>query len=984
MNSIKSWKIPTPDQVNRALALLVHPQQRQYFFNRLENPEWITELRKRKWFRHAPSTIQTGDNTVSFPNWAESRYLARMAVYRPEEVLEIALAIETNNPSVHRDFIEAALNMPPDVAARMEAKIKGWINEKSPYSFYLLLSQKVGELISFLAKGGQATVALELAQTLLAVRLTPQSKSSAATDYLPAPEVKPRFDEWHYNHILERNIPDLVAVAGEKTLMLLCGLLQDTLAISRSSQNQPDTLIWEDYSYIWRPLVEDHARNSQSHDLKNYLVVAIRKAAQQILEADSIRLPAIVTLLRKQHWRIFHRLMITLVRRWPTVEPSLVTEILTNREYFAFLASHQDYEYTLLAQEQFVSLSETDQQIILSWIAHPNIVRSEDDNPDEYLRRVRRWKLRKLTPLKDHLVGQWQQTYEELTRELGEIELSSLLPSGVQVRSNIASPQTVEELAATEIGELVELLKTWQPSRDGFPRVEDPFDKPSCEGLAWTLQRAVETDPLRYAAGGDQFKGVSARYLTCLLRGLRNALNQQQSIENITAFPWAPVLSLCLDIVELSEGTRTLETASQVLYSEWREARRAVADTLELGLSAQDRLTLPLKLRKQVWSVLYPLTRDPDPTLDYEAQHLNSSSQAANSLSINTVRGEALHTVIRYALWLRGYQETAESGTAVTFSGFDGMPEVRQTLEEHLNPIADPSLAIRSIYGQWFPWLVLLGEDWTCQHVPEIFPHDEELRSFRQAAWNSYIVFCSPYNSSLRLLIEEYHFAIEQLDVAPQNSSNYRDPSEALAQHLMTFYWQGHIGLEEDGLLVKFYAKASTAICKEAITFIGRSLRNTKGEIDPDIQARLIAFWNFRLGAVQTAAQPDDSPSELVAYGWWFASGKFEADWAIAQLRVVLKIVDEIEADHFVVEQLAQLTETHLQSVLECLQLLVVQDTSDWRIYGWNDEARQILTLALQQGTSNIQRKAREIIDLLGRRGYWDFRSLLPTQSNPQ
>lgn len=980
MNSTKSWKIPTPDQVNKALALLVHPQQRQYFFNRLENPEWIAELRKRKWFKNPPSVIHTDGNTVSFPNWAESRYLARMAAYRPEEVLEIALSIQTDNPSVHQDFIEAALKMPPDIAARIEAKARDWI-EKSPYSFYPLLGDKIGELISFLAKGGQATVALKLARALLAVQSVPRAGRNSSTSNLLPPEAKPRFDEWHYNRILKRNIPDLVTVAGERTLTLLCGLLQDALSASRSLPEQSKALIWEDYSYIWRPLIEKHARNFQSQDLENQLVVAIRDTAQQILEVDSTKLTTVVSSLRRWHWRIFHRLAIALIRQFPTVEPSVTVEFLTNQEYFDSPTFHQDYEYTLLAHEQFVNLPEADQQTILSWIAHPNITSFEGDDPDKHLRWIKSWQLRKLTPFKDNLVGQWQQTYEELTRELGSIELTDLIPHGIQVRSSIESPKNATELAAMDIENLIELLKTWQPSHKSSPDIEDIFDKPSREGLAWSLQQVIESDPLRYAAVAEKFRGVSARYLTCVLRGLRKLLNQEQEVENVNSFPWVSVLPLCLEIVEVSDSTRTQETASRVLYSEWREARRAVADILGLGLSTQNQLIIPLELREQIWTILHRLTIDPDPTPDYEVQYSNSSNQDVSNLSINTVRGEAIHSVIRYALWLRGYQEKSENRAELISNGFGEIPEVKQVLEEHLNLNSDPSLAIRSIYGQWFPWLVLLDEHWTQHHVASIFPHDEELRAFRQAAWNSYIVFCHPYNSSLRLLIEEYYYAIETLDTDSTDSSNYRDPNEALVRHLMTFYWQGHLALD-DGLLQRFYAKASVANRTEAIEFIGRSLWNTKGEINSDIQARLVALWNSRLTAFQDAVQPEASLAELTAYGWWFASGKFDTDWAIAQLRIVLEAVGKIEADHFVVEQLAKLAEAHLQSVLECLRLMIVKDTSDWRIHGWSDEARQILALALERGTLDLQQKAREIIDLLGRQGYWEFRSLLPTQRN--
>jgi flagellar biosynthesis/type III secretory pathway protein FliH len=44
---MKSWKTPTPEQVEKAIALIVHPQQSSYFFNHLQNPKWISPLKKR-------------------------------------------------------------------------------------------------------------------------------------------------------------------------------------------------------------------------------------------------------------------------------------------------------------------------------------------------------------------------------------------------------------------------------------------------------------------------------------------------------------------------------------------------------------------------------------------------------------------------------------------------------------------------------------------------------------------------------------------------------------------------------------------------------------------------------------------------------------------------------------------------------------------------------------------------------------------------
>ena len=72
------------------------------------------------------------------------------------------------------------------------------------------------------------------------------------------------------------------------------------------------------------------------------------------------------------------------------------------------------------------------------------------------------------------------------------------------------------------------------------------------------------------------------------------------------------------------------------------------------------------------------------------------------TLSINTNRGTAMHAVIETALWVR--RELEASGNDVSV-GFAAMPEVRDSLDVHLDPRVDPSLAVHAVYGRWLPWL---------------------------------------------------------------------------------------------------------------------------------------------------------------------------------------------------------------------------------------------------------------------------------------
>ena len=231
--------------------------------------------------------------------------------------------------------------------------------------------------------------------------------------------------------------------------------------------------------------------------------------------------------------------------------------------------------------------------------------------------------------------------------------------------------------------------------------------------------------------------------------------------------------------------------------------------------------------------------------------------------------------------------------------GFDEMPKVREVLDFHLDPERDPVLAIRAVYGQWFPWLVLLDHVWVTTHVPNIFPLDESLKDLRDAAWETYIVFCEPYDNVFEVLRDEYGHAIERIGTSSTKRRQLANPDEHLAEHLMILYWRGKLALDEpDGLLARFYAKASDALCGHAFQTEGRRLRKAQETVPAEILDRLQALWERRLTVVQATTPPTSHAAELTSFGWWLASAKFDNAWALNQLTEVLKLVGKVDADH--------------------------------------------------------------------------------------
>jgi hypothetical protein len=84
------------------------------------------------------------------------------------------------------------------------------------------------------------------------------------------------------------------------------------------------------------------------------------------------------------------------------------------------------------------------------------------------------------------------------------------------------------------------------------------------------------------------------------------------------------------------------------------------------------------------------------------------------------------------------------------------------------------------------------------------------------------------------LLRDHYALAIERLGTPRGDRRVLADPDERLAEHLMAFHWGKKLDLR-DPLLERFWKKASDEVRADAIEFIGRSLKNTEGKIEPKI-----------------------------------------------------------------------------------------------------------------------------------------------------
>jgi hypothetical protein len=956
---MKSWKKPTPEEVDKVVPLLIHEQQYRYFFERLDNPEWLNPLRERGFFRMPPAPIHDeSDGGVRFPPWPALRYLARMARLTPESVFRVLVTIpETENLQVRQDIIEAALALPAHLAKNFVAKITAWNDSR----LYLLLPRRLGAFVSHLAVNGEVDAALRLAKFLLRIRPDPRTERSESEFFVP--EARAYFESWDYKEVLEKNISDLLNASPETTLALLCDVLTAAIHLSHKEGLRPP----DDLSYIWRRALEQPQYAVE--DVRGLLISAVVTAAERCADSLPANVRQIVQSLESREWILFRRIALHVLRLFPHATPGLVSERLTTPERFD--NHYFRREYNRLADACFAMLSLDQQQKVFDWIQRgldrqsfiADCEQFHGKRPtDEEVERVsKQWERDRLAPLVRHLTGRWKERYEDLITEVGApVDLDEMH----RVRwAGLASPKSAEELQELEIDQLINYLKSWEPS-------EHPSGA-SAPGLAQQLGTIVAKEPERFSAEALKFQDVDPTYIRAILQALWEPAKQKRSLN------WDRLLQLCASVVDRPTDRKPEKLRLWEADPDWSWTRKSIASLLARGLESDE---IPLTLRSETWHVVERLTEDTNPNPEEEDKLEKKGKMDAAARSINTTRGEAMHAVFGYALWLIRARET-DSGSVrgQSLSSFDQMPEVRAALEKHLDPTLDPSTAIRSVYGRWFPWLHFLDGEWTAANVPRIFPRTAGFERLRDAAWTTYLVMCEPYDGVFDILIDEYRQAIERIGSDEEPNVTWHAPDSRLGQHLITEYWRGKLDPPDRiGLLASLYAKASLRLRGLLIDFIGRSLHATPEPIPSESLERLQRLWIQRINAVSIAERPSQEAEELKPFGWWFASKKFPDDWSLEQLFRVLKLAGSVELEHLVIERLAELAEPNPAQAITSLDLIIQGDRTGWRILHSSADARIIIGTAINSTDHSTRQRAIDIVHRLGAHGNPDFRDLLP------
>ncbi|MCL5797389.1 MAG: hypothetical protein M1366_01120 [Patescibacteria group bacterium] len=933
------------------------PVTYNYFFERLDNPNWLTPLKEAGFFKSPPPPMEHPEGGTSYPFWSQGLYLKKMAAIpeKQSEVLEICLDVETENTRARSDLLEIALLLPVEMSVQIVESIEE--------IDYFLSPEKYGKLIKYFARNGKISEAITLANRVLAIQPDPRPAPEYGGHKIPHDPTS-TIRDYDYEEILEKDFPDFVDTAGLEAIKVLLGQYESYIKHSDTDRESGSK---DDHSEIWRPAIEDHSQNHK-FGIRDVLVTGIRDACERFLARHTDQMGNLLTELESRDLLTFKRLELHLLRLFPTGNEKRITDLLMNEEEFGD-RQRLTHEYFLLAETQAFLLSAERRKVLWSWIEKGGEVDMDDylarckrngvEPSDEQVEKYKKnWQMYHLLPFKS-IDPTWNEYYEGLMAAVGEPEFPSFRSWSGGSSWGYKSSISDEEFNKMKPDEVAEFLKKWEPPSNG-----DPLET-SREGTSRALTTQISNDPDKWSRSLASFKDLDPTYVRSVFSGHRDALRQKK------LFDWKPLLDLCATI--LTKPIKVKDRKPSGFYADdpdWNWSRNTIAELITEGVDAADG-KIPLELKDKLWKIIETLTHDPRPTPEEETKQLESDRDPL-MVAINSTRGDAIQAVIRYGIWLKNSVPEDEKKD---WSLVKNAPEVLKVLNDHLDTRVDPSLGIRALYGERLGNLCWLDLGWVKANLQKIFPEEQK---FFDAAWETFIIFNPAYNDFIPMLLPQYQRAVKEIGKHTDGKHHLENPEQNLAQHLILFYCRGKLPLNKD-LLKEFYDVVPLELRAEVIDFIGRSAKDT--EMSEDVRAKFVALAEHRLAVIKVSKTPQVDVQEFKDFSWWVYSEKFDGKWSLDLLIEALKLGCDIEGDHLIIERYTTLAPKFPLEVITSTELMVENDKKGWGVPTWGEELGNVIKLVLESKNAAAITKAKEFIHRLVAKGHPQYKDLLPANT---
>jgi hypothetical protein len=1024
-------QIPNAADVEKVRQLVPRAVQRRHFFRRLESPGWIERLSSAGLFRHPPEREVFGDGSWRIRPWPEGEYLLRMVPKAPQQVAEILLDVPSaiENPAVWAVVADAVTALPTSIGPSLVPKLVSAL-ETAPSVFF---PHRAVEAAKHLSAEGAKEV-FPLSKALLAVRtppeVPPRSASESPEDYLVRLKeargkfiykdgwVLKRIEQFDFEQFLSSIVPNLESIDSGRTLKFLAHRLveadqlvidtrkQFAEAIRQTEQEQlvgkSDPIPGSDEEIVLAmeraagPQIEPGATRywcerldvaDDRDDVRSHLAVAVFATARRMTvggeAADNV-----ILMLDKFSGEIFRRMELLVMADELHLSPD-VTERLDAllqsetalwppfgaREIAPLLRAHFSSASQVAQSSYLRALEAGPGQEQVDWIIE---FFERPDTPEERRQIVGEWQRSRLRWFHDHIPRLLQPLADALgvspevpsfhQQSLDEIGSSH---GGVFSRS-LESPITQDELGALAPDVLAQYLSTWRPSSGA---AED-FEEPCTAGLESAMTTLLSEEPGRIEELATPLvsRQIPLGYASAVLRGMRTALGQEKNVPVASSLRFARYAwqeSESASDQQAQQSDNPAETGQPL----WTciAACHFVTALLQADEVKQSEIEGIWSLAAQMVGARVTWQDNESPPATFAEARNRSSTSLSARVTEMVVALAWRDFVLAHGdkPWPPSAQPTA-------------VPRLIPLLAKIMARDGVSALSARGAIGGKIPQLLIVVRDWTNTNLDELFQGGASSPA-EKPAWGMYLSNSRIMSSTFTTLRAFYAEAAAALpeDGTPLAQDKEWLIAKALSGHVVTAAVNGFCAPgDSDHVLENTFSRVPVDDRTHAYWMVYRGWSDSKAQAVEPLSPHVIAFWESRLSALESAKKTEQIDEEADGLCWFIATPHLPTDEVIRLGQRTAKLIGKKNRTTSLTwKRLTELVEMDPVGAFPIAARFIELGLASDYVYLPFDDVAPSLRVAIRAGGA-LRKSARLLVDKLGAADLYEYRELWTSEED--
>lgn len=943
---------PDEDKFARVNNLILHKTANlHFFFDKLENPDWLLFLDKKGVFGNLPGPEPTEDGRLMYRHHLPLMVLTRLAGTVPGSVTDILVKLRLpENPYVGDQILQCMAKIAdPDCIKRLHPIITQ-LGENPIRTSWLWIQELLKTWMGLKAYPSIFAV-------LRAYLGSVANKTSGLNHDVSG--------TWLVKEIDRNFLDNLTLNFPRETTEIVFHTLSKWAEQEREQYRKSEITDDSPFSYV----VEDFKSEPPEYrGTEATLAKRLFSAAEQIYrQCDVATIDGIDKLLRAHPWHLFRRLRWQLYADFPNLTlryaRAEILQRLPSLYKIDYVCGSHDYEFAQLLVahvkqhgETFLSATEVEQFF-------DAVMKGPIDTDGKLLEGNNEFFYRKqLWPIAPLLRGNRLATYREFVPDDSKIKIESFKPfsSGGVSGGFVASraPKETETFESKTNEDLWSYLNTWEPKAGYEYDSGGQLFHENIFEVAAQFADLIATQPERFDPKTKWWENIKREeVLNKLLDNASDRLAKQQNDKATLALPPSE-----------QEWANWFGITWWILGQPW--SRHAVSRYLRNALRSD--YAIPDRYSAEFPELLPQLIKEVDTRL---LGNKNAFGDWATS-AINSVHGEAVEALLNLAA------RQKKAGKPIE-------PWIFKLIHSRLE-LPETSPAIFALLGMNLRFSIFLFGQELKQSPALLFPSDRP--EHRSAAITAHFKYDQPWNIILETFpnfISDALCVLREMKAEPKDDNaraNRRDFGLRLGTHIASYYWCGSFATDSDGeaALDGFFDAAFPGTRASFISQIAWIWEKQSAEkVEEKTINKILHIWERRFAQIEKRLKASNGTStefdgELAESIDWLNCECFPFEWRFRHAKSSLERLKKAPRAYQLLKAISEFgaMPDRLESMLELLRSLLKRPSDELRWSIQFKDLAPVVSLGLASDEPSTKKLAEECKELLLRMGFTDFLNL--------